>query len=42
MIILKLICKHAAKKLPLLIRYVPDRYKTQQMCDKAVLGNAGT
>ena len=30
----KKICKHAVKKLPYLLRYVPDRYKTQQMCDK--------
>ena len=22
--------------------YVPDKYKTQQMCDKAILKNAGT
>ena len=24
-------CRHAVKKLPLLIKDVPDRYKTQQM-----------
>ena len=35
-------CKHAVKKLPYLIRYVPDQCKTQQMCDKAILGNGGT
>ena len=23
------------------IRYIPDRYKTQQMCDKAILENGG-
>ena len=22
--------------------YVPDKYKTQQMCDKTILENAGT
>ena len=26
--------KHAVKKLPYLLRYVPDPYKTQQICDK--------
>ena len=30
-------CKHVVKKLPYLLRYVPDQYKTQQMCDKAIL-----
>ena len=30
------------KKLPFLIRYVPDQYKTQKMCDKAILENGGT
>ena len=34
--------KHAVEKLPYLLRYVPDQYKTQQMCDKAVLENGGT
>ena len=33
-------CKHAIKKLPFLLRYVPDKYKTQQMSDKAILENA--
>ena len=32
---------HAVKKLPFAIRYVPDRYKTQQMWDKAVIENDG-
>ena len=41
MIILKMY-KHAVKKLPYLLRYVPDQYKNQKMCDKAVLGNGGT
>ena len=34
--------KHAVKRLPFLIRYVPDQYKTQEMCDKAVLENSET
>ena len=34
-------CKNAFKNLPYLIRYVPDQYKTQQMCDKAILENGG-
>ena len=33
----KKLCKHSIKKLPYLLRYVPDQYKTQQICDKAVL-----
>ena len=35
-------CKHAVKKLLFIIRYVPDQYKTQQMCDKSILENGGT
>ena len=35
-------CKHAVKKLPYLLRYVLDRYKTQQMCKKAILENVET
>ena len=35
-------CKYVIKKLPFLIRYVPDQYKTQQMCDQAILKNGGT
>ena len=38
----KKIRKHAIKKLPYLLRYVPDKYKTQQMWDEAILENAGT
>ena len=34
--------KHAAKKLPDLLRHVPNQYKSQQMCDKAILENGGT
>ena len=33
--------KHAVKKLPYLLRYVLDQYKTQQICDKAILENGG-
>ena len=35
-------CKYAVKKLPDLLRYVPDQYKTQQMCYKAILENGKT
>ena len=38
----KKMCKHAVRKLPFVIRYVPGRYKTQQMCDKGILENGGT
>ena len=30
------------KTLPYLLRYVPDQYKIQQMCDKAILENSET
>ena len=33
---------YAVKKLSYLLRYVLDQYKIQQMCDKAILENAGT
>ena len=36
------ICKNAVKKLPFVIRYGPNRYKTQEMCDKVILENGGT
>ena len=35
-------CKNAVKKLPYLLKYVPDQYETQQMCGKAILKNGGT
>ena len=35
-------CKHAVKNLPYLLRYIPDQYETQQMCNKAILENDGT
>ena len=31
--------KHTVKKWSLVIMYVPDWYKTQRMCDKAILEN---
>ena len=34
-------CKHVVKKLPSVIRYLPDRYKTQQIFDKAILEKSG-
>ena len=34
-------CEHAVRKLPDLIRYVPDKYMTQ-MRNKAILENGGT
>ena len=30
------------KKLPYLLRYVPDKYKAKQMCPQAILENART
>ena len=39
---LKKCVKMQLKKLPFLIRYVPDQYKIQQMCAKAILENGGT
>ena len=39
MIKTKQMCKHVVKKLPFLIKYVPDWYKTPQMCDKVRQGN---
>ena len=34
-------CKHTVKKSPYLLKYIPDRYKTQKMCNKAILENGG-
>ena len=44
---LKLVSNHLktkkmCKKLPYLLRYVPDQYNTQQMCDKAILEDGVT
>ena len=35
------ICKRAVKKVPYLLRYISDQYKTQKMCDKTILENGG-
>ena len=37
----KKMCKHAVKRLTLLMKYIPDRYKTRQMSDKVILKNSG-
>ena len=37
-----MMCKYVVKKLPSVLRYVPDQYKTQQVCDKSILENGGT
>ena len=34
--------RFAVKKLPFVIRYVPDQSKVQEMCDKSNLQNNGT
>ena len=34
--------KHAVTKLPYLMKYIPDQYKTQQMCNKTILEKSGT
>ena len=34
--------KNAVKKSPFVRRYVPNQYKTQHMCDKAILENSRT
>ena len=35
-------CVNSVKKLPVLVRYVSDKYKTQKMCDEDVVKNCGT
>ena len=35
------ICKNAVNKLPFVIRYVPDQYKTEEIYDKVILENDG-
>ena len=42
LIILKIKNVQVCTQIPFLIRYVPDEYKTQQMCYKAILENVGT
>ena len=34
-------CKNAVKKLPFIIMYAPDQYKTLEMCGKVILENYG-
>ena len=34
-------CKNAVKKLLFVIRYVRDRYKTQEIYDKVIAENGG-
>ena len=34
-------CKYNVKRLSFVIRHVPDWYKIQEKCDRAVLGNDG-
>ena len=39
----KKMCRNLVKKLPfIIIMYVPDLYKTNEMYDKVVLGKSGT
>ena len=38
----KKMCKHVVKTFLFVIRYASDRYKTQEICDKAILENGGT
>ena len=38
----KKMSKNSAKTLPIVIKCVPHRYKTQTMCDKDILENGGT
>ena len=35
-------CINSVKKLPVLVRYVSDKYKAQKMCDEDVVKNCGT
>ena len=37
----KRLCKNAVTRLQFPIKYVPDRYKTQQMCYKIIKRNGG-
>ena len=38
----KKMCNHVVGKMRYLSRYVPDQFKTQQMCDKAFIENGRT
>ena len=33
--------EHGVKSLFFVLRYVPDRYKAQEICNKAILENGG-
>ena len=35
----KNMCKNAVKKFPFVIKYVPDQYKTNEICDKVIIEN---
>ena len=35
-------CNYDVKKLPYLLRYVSDRYKTKKMCNTIIIKNGGT
>ena len=37
----KKMCKHSVKKLSFLIRFVSDRFKTQEICYKVIPENGG-
>ena len=37
----KMMCRHAVKKLLFLVKFFPDRYKTQGTRDKVILENGG-
>ena len=39
---LKKRCVRWVKELPVILRYISDQYKSQEMCDKAILENGGT
>ena len=34
-------CKNAVKKLPFVIKHVPDQYKSKEMCHKFFIVNGG-
>ena len=36
---IKKMCKHAVKKLPFAMKYIPDQCKTQGMCDNIIIEN---
>ena len=34
-------CKNTIKILSFTLKYVPDQYKTKEMCDKVIIDNGG-